>query len=61
MPEIVVVRFPDHGYPLRSIEEFAQFLMKHRIMDEDAWFDPYVYDGGATLERLSSAFNEAVN
>ena len=49
------------GYPLRSLEEFAQLLMKHRLMDECAWFDPEGYDGGATLERLSRAFHEATD
>jgi len=49
------------GYPLRSLEEFAQLLMKHRLMDECAWFDPEGYDGGATLERLSRAFQEATD
>lgn len=49
------------GYSLRSLEEFAQLLMKHRLMDECAWFDPEGYDGGATLERLSRAFHEATD
>ena len=45
----------------QSLEEFAQLLMKHRLMDECAWFDPEGYDGGATLERLSRAFHEATD
>ena len=49
------------GCPLRSLEEFAQLLMKHRLMDECAWFDPEGYDGGATVERLSRAFHEATD
>ena len=49
------------GYPLRSLEEFAQLLIKHRLMHECAWFDPEGYDGGATLERLSRAFHEATD
>jgi len=52
---------PSAGYPLRSLEEFAQLLMKHRLMHECAWFDPEGYDGGATLERLSRAFHEATD
>jgi hypothetical protein len=45
----------------QSLEEFAQLLMKHRLMDECAWFDPEGYDGGATVERLSRAFHEATD
>jgi len=55
------VRLQRTGYPLRSIEEFAQLMMKHRLMDECAWFDPEGYDGGATVERLSRAFHEATD
>ena len=42
-------------YPLRSLEEFAQFMIKHGFLDECAYYDAEGYDGGKSLERLSKA------
>lgn len=46
-------------YPLRSLEEFASWLIAHGIIDECSYWDADGYDGGRTLERLSRALQAA--
>ena len=50
---------PSHGYPLRSLEEFAQWLIKHGLLDECAYYDSDGFDGGRSLARLSNALRDA--
>lgn len=41
-----------------TLDAFAQFLIKHRLIDESAYYDPEGYDGGVTLARIAEAFRQ---
>lgn len=45
--------------PARSISGFAEFLIKHRLLDPLAFHDPEGYDNFATLNRIHDAVWEA--